>query len=138
MEFLLAPTVPSAPRPKNIALVTPGVADDVGGVNVEAGVGDIVRDAHGEAVFRLVLGQLGEDRLDHRRREFLGGKAVAPADYFRHRGEVAGGDALRQRGEDILVERLAVGARLLRAVEHGNRADGFGSTSKKYFAAKGR
>jgi len=38
MEFLLAPTVPSAPRPKNRARTGAGDFGGVGGVVVQAGV----------------------------------------------------------------------------------------------------
>ena len=49
-------------------------------VVVQAGVGDIVVDAHGEVVLGLRLRQLVEHGLDHRRGELLAGQPVAPAD----------------------------------------------------------
>ena len=53
--FLLAPTVPSAPRPQNIAR-TPevGSVSEIG-IPVEAGVGDVVDDADGEVVLGPLL-----------------------------------------------------------------------------------
>ena len=51
-----------------------------GWIVVEAGVGDVVVDADGEVILGLRLLSFVEDGLDHRRREFLGGQAVAAAD----------------------------------------------------------
>ena len=55
-----------------------------------------------------------------RRREFLRRQAVAAAD---HRSRIASCPASRKRRDDVEVERLAERARLLRAVEHGDRLD---------------
>ena len=70
---------------------------------------------------RRSLRQFVEHRLHHAGGEFLARQAVAAADDARH-GANAVRRCLRQRGHHILVERFAVGARLLAAVEHG---DGF-------------
>ena len=79
--------------------------------------------------FGSALCQLVEDALDHRRRELLGGQAVAPADDAgAGAGAGAGGSsdsaqsASLQGGDDVLVQRLADAAGLLGAVEHGDRA----------------
>ena len=86
------------------------------GVVVQAGVGDVVVDADGEVVLGRRLQQFVEDALHHGRGEFLGGQAVAAADHLLADAHFG------QRGDDVAVERLAGGARLLGAVEDG---DGF-------------
>jgi hypothetical protein len=62
-----------------------------------------------------------EHRLDHAGRELLARQAVTPADDAGHRARAVG-RGLRQCGHHVLVERLAVGAGLLAAVEHGDGA----------------
>ena len=69
--------------------------------------------------FGCRLLQFVEDGLRHRRRVLLRRQAVAPADDARQRHVVR--PAFGKRRDDVLVERLADGARLLRAVEHGDR-----------------
>jgi hypothetical protein len=78
-------------------------------------VGDVVVDADGEMVLRRRLGQLVEDALDHRRREFLRRQAVAAADHLLR--DLA---AVSQRGDHVEVQRLAGAPGLLGAVEHGD------------------
>jgi hypothetical protein len=85
-----------------------------------ATVGDVVVDADSELPPRRRLRQFVEHRLDHAGAEFLARQAVAAADDFRH-GARAVRRRLRQRRDHILVQRLAVGARFLAAVEHGDR-----------------
>ena len=66
--------------------------------------------------------QLVEDASHHRRREFLRRQPVAAADDLGercHRG-LAGGEALGQRGDDVLIQRLADAAGLLGAIQHGD------------------
>ncbi len=95
------------------------------GVDREAEVRDVVVDPDGELPPRSLAGELVEDRLHHRRRELLRGEAVAAADHPRLRREL-GIHALHVLDEERhqgLVERLADGARLLRAVEDGDGAD---------------
>ena len=72
------------------------------------------------------LRQLVEDRDGHGRRELLGGQAVPPADDpgERRTAVAVRRPALDQGGDDVLVERLAEGARLLGAVEDGDAPDG--------------
>ena len=88
------------------------------------GVRDVVDDADREVVLRLTLRELVEDGLGHRRIELLRGEAVASADHPRHHREGAGRDPLGERRHDVLVQRLARRARLLRPVEHGDRPHG--------------
>ena len=78
----------------------------------------VVDDADGEATLRRLGRQFVEHGLDHRRRELLRAEAVPPAD---DPHVVATG--FRQRGDDVLEQRFADGARLLGAVEHGDRPD---------------
>ena len=85
---------------------------------------DVVDDADREVVLRLILRELVEDGLGHRRIELLRGEAVASADHSRHHGKGAGRDALGECGDDILVQRLAGRPGLLRPVEHGDRPHG--------------
>jgi hypothetical protein len=115
MEFLFAPTVPSEPKPKNTARVTP----------------DVVGDADGEPAFGRVLGQFVEDGPDHGRVELLGRQTVASADHHRvpGRGTQAGGLGVLQRRHHVEIERVTQGAGLLGAVHdrdgaHGGRKDG--------------
>ena len=67
IEFLLAPTVPSAPEAEEHAAHDVVRLDVEVVVDRERQVRDIVHDADGEVALRLRLGQLVEDRLDHRR-----------------------------------------------------------------------
>ena len=84
-------------------------------VPLQAGVGEVVDDADGEMILRLVFFQFVEHALDHARREFLGRQAVASADHARHGGELAraAGAGFAKRRHHILVQRLAVCARFL-------------------------
>ena len=104
----------------------------------------VVDDADREVMPGRLFRQLVEDRLHHRRREFLGAEPVAAAD---HEGKIAttedtvdtalgictrkrlslrvlrvhrGGEVLCQRGHHILIQRLADRAGFLRAIEHGD------------------
>jgi hypothetical protein len=92
---------------------------------LEAQVRDVVDDPDGEVPIRLGPGELLEDRHGHGRRELLGGEAVPPAD---DPGEPRAAVAPRrpgldQGGEDVLVKRLAEGARLLGPVEDREALD---------------
>mgnify|MGYP000615152220 CR=1 FL=1 len=84
-------------------------------------MGKIVLDADGE----LALGRIGLEVLEHgegsRRRLVLGTEAVTAAGHHE-----VGAARLVQRGDDVLVERLANGAGFLGAVEHGDLLDGRG------------
>ena len=95
-------------------------------VHVQARAVDVVGDADGEAGARLRGVEFVEHRLDHGRRELLGRQPVASAYHARHRRARAAGHALGQGGDDVEVQRLARGPRLLGAVEHGNRPDARG------------
>ncbi len=96
-----------------------------GGIPVQAQVRDVVVDADGEGMLRCQLFQLVEHCLDHGRREFLGGQPIAAADDLRQFREpafttdVMAGDG----GEHVLVERLAIGARLLGAIQYRDAPD---------------
>ena len=60
-----------------------------------------------------------------RRRELLRRQAIAPTEYARHRG-TAGCDGFSKRRHDVLIEGLAGGARLFRAIEDGDCGRGRG------------
>ena len=89
------------------------------GIVVQARLRDIVVDADGEMVLRALLRHLVEHSLDHRRREFLGRKAITPADHLGHRPErrFAGGDRFAERRHDVGVQRLPDRTGLFGAVE---------------------
>ena len=76
--------------------------------------------------------------FDHGRREFLRRQAIAAADHARHGRPPTGGDRLGQGGDDIEIERLAGRARLLRAVQNGDRSTVSGSAARKCSAENGR
>ena len=97
------------------------------GIVIQAGVGDVVVDPDGEVILGRGLLQLVIDALHHGGREFLGREAVAAADHLL-------GDAhFRQCGDDVAVERLTGGARLLGAVENGDRLGASGQRGHKAF-----
>jgi hypothetical protein len=87
--------------------------------------------------FGAAFGQFVEHRLHHARRELLARQAIAPADDARHRAHAVR-RRLRQRGHHVLVERLAVGARFLAAVEHGNGLHVAGSAASSAVGENGR
>ena len=88
-------------------------------VPLQAQVRHVVDDADGEVPLRLVGRQLVEDAGRHGRRELLGRQPVAAADD--RRGSVANaGRVFDQRGDDVLIQRLAERARFLRPIEHGD------------------
>ena len=82
-------------------------------VRVEAQEGHVVLDADDEPRLRLGLRQFVVHGLHVGRREFLRAQAVAAADDLRQRTV----PTLGHRRDDVLVERLAVGARLFRAIQ---------------------
>ena len=88
---------------------------------VEAGVGDVIVDAEGEVVLRFGLSEVVIHGLDHRRGEFLGGKPVPAADGLDVRA------AFLEKGvHAIQIERLAICAGFLGAIEHRHRLDRLG------------
>ncbi len=102
------------------------------GVEVEVGVdgqaraGHVVEDPHREARPRpsVAVGvddELREHRGGHRRGELLGREPVATADHPGHPLAAAVTAGLGERRDHVEVQRLAVGAGLLGAVEHGHR-----------------
>ena len=97
MEFLLAPTVPSEPRPQNFA----GYDGLAGGDDIlahgQGQMGQIVVDAHGEVVLALAR-PCCRTRPSSERGWCPGGQAVAAAQYP-HAALALGDD-----GADILKE----------------------------------
>ena len=91
-------------------------------VPFEAQVRHVVDDAEREAALGVLVRQLVEDRDRHGGRELLRGQAVAASDHSGHLGTRFGRALLGERHHDVLVQRLAEGAGLLRAVEDRDRA----------------
>ena len=92
-------------------------------VRVEAQEGHVVLDADDESLLGLGLRQFVVHGRHVGRREFLRAQAVAAADDLRQRTV----PTLGHRRDDVLVERLAVGARLFRAIQHGDLLDALGN-----------
>ena len=107
------------------------------GIHRQRQVGDVVDDAHGEAAARLLVRKLVEHRAHHGGRELLGRQAVAPAHDARARPLRAFVLGAAQRGDHVQVERVADRARLLGAVEDGDRAGGLGQRLKKILHREG-
>src|SRR5262245_50315694 len=80
---------------------------------------DVIADPDGEVVEGLYRGELAEHGCDVAWSEVLRGETVTAAD---DDGNVA--PRLAQSGHHVEVEGLADGSRLLRAVEHRQRAHG--------------
>ena len=138
-ELRLALTVPSLPSPKNTARVhVVGLGREVG-IGVEAQAGHVVADADGEPLPRLRPGQLGQHGGDVGRRELLRRQAVAAARDLRHRARPSFGwcPVLGERGDHVQIERLAAGARLLRAVQDGDLPDRLGQGGQQCLRVKG-
>ena len=94
--------------------------------------GHVVHDAHRKLVLGLVGPEVGEHGQHLRRRGVFGRKAVAAADDERFavgRNILAVGECL----DDIQVERVAVGSRFLRTVEHADALHRFGQHLAQVF-----
>ena len=125
IEFLLAPTVPSAPRPKNTARTRSSAS-----MSKSASTG--IEVCVTSSTMPTVKWFFGPSRrtsssktaFTMRGREFLRREAVAAADHERVDRErrQAGLARLAERADHVEVERLADRARLLGAVEHRDRA----------------
>ncbi len=112
----------------------------VGGLNIEiaidgqAGIRDVIGDADGEAVLRILLLQLVEHGLCHGRIEILRGKAVAAADDRRHRRDLSGCGGAGISREHVHIKRLALRPDFLGAIKHGDRFDALGHGGEKGIA----
>ena len=89
----------------------------------------VVHDTDRELVLRLVGAQVGEDGQHLGRSGVLRRKAVTTTDDQRLLVARAGCKSL----DDVQVERIAVGSRLLRAVEHADALHALGKHSHKVF-----
>ncbi len=89
-------------------------------VHRQAGVGNVVGNADGEMIFRLLLLEIVEHRLDHRGREFLRRQTIPSADNLRHRLQLAEAvhQSFRQRGDGVLIKWFARRARFLGSVQN--------------------
>ncbi len=98
----------------------------------------IILDAHSEVVPGSGGLQVVKNRLDHRRGEILRGQPVAAAHHLRHGLDPppARGDAFRQGGDDIQVQRLAQGAGFLGPVQHRDGLDARWQCFDKSLAAE--
>ena len=105
----------------------------------QAGVGQVVLDAHGEVVARALLLEVVQDGAGHARVELAGAQAVAPAHDARPAGQLQQPLLLRlaDGGTHVLVERLAKRARLLGAVQHRDRLHGGGQRPGELLHAPG-
>ena len=111
-----------------VATETPELAlDGTGGSGVgvvlarKGESGDVIDDADRELALGSVLGQLGIHGEGVCRRGVLRAKTVTAT-----RDDEVGLARLVESGDDVLIERLADGTRLLGAVEDGNLLDGRG------------
>ena len=91
------------------------------GIDIEAGVTDIIDDAHREAVFGVGFFQLVEHGLCHGGREILRREPIATANHTRHGDPRPSRHGLGQGGHDIEIERFPGRSRFLGPVEDGNR-----------------
>jgi hypothetical protein len=124
--FLAAPTVPSDPR-SQAPEDRPGDVVGLDGerlVEAHAAVADVVPDAERRPGAGRLVRHLGEQARQHRRGQLLGGEPVADADRARGAREARRSreGVLVQRALDVLQQRFADRARLLRAVQHGHDA----------------
>ena len=98
----------------------------------------VIVDSHGEVILGGLPLELVEDRLHHRRSEFLRRQTVSPADNSRPSAiDSARLPRLAERGHDVEVERLAGAAGLLGAIEHRYRARGLRQGRGKSGAVEG-
>src|SRR6266542_326067 len=88
----------------------------------EARARQVVVNSYGEMILRPGRREFIEDRLDHRRGELFRRQAVAAADDYWHRLQLAPSvvDRFVERVDAIEVERLACAAWLFSAVEYGD------------------
>ncbi len=94
--------------------------DGEGRVIAQAGVADVVVNAHGEMVLGFGFGHLGKNALHHARRKFFRGQTVTPAQNPRGagKGRQAFGRGFLHRRHHVQIQRLAAGTGLFGAVQH--------------------
>ena len=124
VEFLFAPTVPSAPRPKNSARTTSGgsmskLASTARLVCDTSSLMPTVKPCFGAGFFsssKTALAIAGSKSLDD--------KPYRPPTMIGHRRDASGGERLGEGGDDVEIQRFAGPADFLRAIEHGNLRHG--------------
>ena len=100
-------------RPEDVVAL-----DRKGRIEIETRAREIVANANRETILRRRLRKIVEDGFDHRRGEFLGRQAVASTDdFWPKRGLV-------KRVHTIQIQRFSPAARLLGAIEDGDRLGG--------------
>jgi hypothetical protein len=119
-RVLVRPDRPVRPEPEEDRAHRVRRLDVQRRVVVEAGLGDVVDDADGEAPPRPLACELREYAGDHAGGELLRRQPVAAAGHPRHDLPLAVGVRFAEGGDDVEVERLAHRAGLLRAVEHAD------------------
>ena len=106
------------------------------GVPFEIGVSDIVDDAHGKVVLRIILFKLIKDAHHHGWSEFLGGEAEASTGNTRHAVDLTTAESLCIGAKDIFVEWFAIGAGLFTAIEYGDLLSAGRNRSKHLIRGK--
>ena len=121
-----------------VAAQTPQLAADLAGMGqlnllvVQRGIGHIIIDADGEVVLGSLLLQVVVHSNDLAGGGVLGGEAVPAA----HHADIAAA-SLIQSGDNIQIHRLAHGAGLLVAVQHGDPLAGGGDGGGKVLHREG-
>ena len=105
-------------------------------VNVQRQVRHVIGNADRKAGLRFGLFGVFKDGLRHGGRVFLGRQTVTAADNARHRFDLAGGESVAQRGNDIQEQRFALRTRFFRAVHNGNRLDRRGQSLNQGFGGE--
>ena len=121
IEFLFAPTVPSAPSPKKTARMVSAGFDVEGGIESKRRVSDVVHDSNSEVIPGIGLREFFENGFDHCRRELLRRQTVPARDDSGRRMYLKQSLLLRlgKGNDDVEVQRVADCARLLGPVENG-------------------
>ena len=121
-RVLVRPDGPVRAQSVEHALEASRVLDVVGGVDLKAGMGDVIDNTDREVVLGAFGLEIVEHGLDHRRREFFGTESVATAHdpgpalvlvpFLLH--------GFTEGGADVDVQRFTDRARFLGAVQHGH------------------
>ena len=122
-----------AAQTPELALDGAGRSNAGNGLLLQRQVGDVIHDAQSELVLGSVLLQLVIHGKDGGGRRILAAQTVTTADDL-HVIEAVG---VGQSGDNILIERLALGAGLLGAVQNGQSLAGSGDGSQQLIGPEG-